>query len=259
MDSEDPPSVAKEPYELSERVGFKEVPQEPCVMLKGGIVVFFYVDDIAFCHRKGDEEKVQEVIKGLKMEYQMNILGELKWFLGIRVLRDRSQRLLWLSQEAYIEKIARQYEIDLNGRFPDIPVAECELLPTTSPRSIRPMLKSTNKALPKVADASTMLYQEKMSSMLYAATTTRPDIAFAVSRLAQFNQGPSPEHHQASDRVIQYFYGTRSRAICYGGDSDGTSGRRDDRGDNRGSSLLSVPAMRHSQTIPSTEKARKAT
>src|SRR4029077_15455142 len=118
------------------------------------------------------------------------------------VLRDRSQRLLWLSQEAYVEKIAKQYEIDLTSRFPDTPMTECELLPTTYPRSIRPMLKSADKALPKVADASTLLYQKKMGSMLYAATTTRPDIAFAVSRLAWFNQDPSPEHHRAADRVI---------------------------------------------------------
>jgi hypothetical protein len=41
-----------------------------------------------------DEEKVQEVIKELKTEYQMSVLGELKWFLGIHVLQDRSQRLL---------------------------------------------------------------------------------------------------------------------------------------------------------------------
>jgi hypothetical protein len=177
-------------------LGFKEVPQEPCVMLKGGIVVFFYVDDIVFCHRKGDEEKVQDVIKGLKTEYKMSVLGELKWFLGIHVLRDRSQRLLWLSQEAYVEKIAKQYEIDLTSRFPDTPMTECELLPTTYPRSIRPMLKSADKALPKVADASTLLYQKKMGSMLYAATTTRPDIAFAVSRLARFNQDPVSLWHE---------------------------------------------------------------
>src|SRR5579871_6593763 len=32
-------------------LGFKAVPQEPCVMLNGSIVVFFYVDDIVFCYR----------------------------------------------------------------------------------------------------------------------------------------------------------------------------------------------------------------
>jgi len=59
-------------------------------MLKGGIVVFFYVDDIVFCYRKTDEKKAQEAIKELSKEYQMSTLGELKWFLGIYVLRNRS-------------------------------------------------------------------------------------------------------------------------------------------------------------------------
>jgi hypothetical protein len=183
-------------------LGFKEVPQEPCVMLNGGIVVFFYVDDIVFCYRKKDKARTEGVIQELQKEYQMNILGELKWFLGIHVLRDRRQQKIWLSQEAYIEKIANQYEIDLTGRLPDTPMADTELLSTTT-----------------IADKpSVILYQRKMGSLLYAAVTTRPDIAFAVSRLTRFNQNPSEEHQRAADRVIQFLYHTRSMSICYGGD-----------------------------------------
>jgi len=37
--------------------------------------------------------------------------------------------------------------------------------------------------------------------------------------LARFNQNPSEEHQRAVDRVIQFLYHTRSRAICYGGDT----------------------------------------
>jgi len=179
------------------------------------------------------QKKAQEAIKELSKEYQISTLGELKWFLGIHVLRDRSQRLLWLSQEAYIEKIANQYEIDLTGRLPETPMAESELLPTDH-RSIRPTLQSSDirpKSLPREA-ASMMLYQKKMGSVLYAATTTRPDIAFAVSRLARFNQDPSQEHHRAADRVIQYLYGTRGKAIYYGGDTEGIK-RRDISGKGR--------------------------
>ena len=99
-------------------------------MLNGGIVVFFYVDDIVFCYRKHEEERTRALIRGLQKTYEMNILGELKWFLGIHVLRDRSQRQLWLSQQAFIEKITNQYEIDLTGRLPDTPMSGSELHPT---------------------------------------------------------------------------------------------------------------------------------
>ena len=59
----------------------------------------------------------------------MSTFGELKWFLGIYVLCDCSQRLLWLSQEAYIKKITNQYKIDLTGHLLDTPMAEFKLLP----------------------------------------------------------------------------------------------------------------------------------
>jgi len=101
----------------------------------------------------------------------MNILGELKWFLGIHVLRDYCLQKIWLSQKAYIEKIANQYKIDLTGCLSDTPMVATELLPTTT-----------------IADKpSVILYQRKMGSLLYAAVTMQLDIAFAVSRLTRFN------------------------------------------------------------------------
>jgi len=128
---------------LLTELGFKEVPQKPCVMLKNGIVVFFYVNDIVFCYRKTNEKKAQKAIKKLNKEYQISILGKLKWFLGIHVLCNCRQRLLWLSQEAYIKKITNQYEIDLNRRLPDTPIAETELLPTNH-QLIHPTLPVTD-------------------------------------------------------------------------------------------------------------------
>ena len=160
-------------------------------MLKRGIVVFFYVDDIVFCYKKTDKKKAQEVIKELSKEYQMSTFGKLKQFLEIYMLCNRSQRLLWLSQEAYIEKIVNQYEIDLIGCLPDTPMAESKLLPTDH-QSIHLTLPSPAdllvhpKSLPKKT-AFTMLYQKKIGLVLYAATTTYLDIAFAVSQLARFN------------------------------------------------------------------------
>ena len=47
--------------------------------------------------------------------------------------------------------------------------------------------------------------------------STRPDIAFAVSRLSRHNLNPSQVHHDAADRVLQYLYSTRSLAIRLGG------------------------------------------
>jgi hypothetical protein len=58
-------------------------------MLNGNIIIFFYVDDIVFCYYKKDKARTKGVIQELQKEYQINIFGELKWFLGIYILRDR--------------------------------------------------------------------------------------------------------------------------------------------------------------------------
>src|SRR6266480_4650772 len=115
---------------LLRSLSFKEVPQEPCVILNGGIIIFFYVNDIVFCYRKHKEERTRALIRELQKIYIINILGELRWFLGIHVLRDRRQRLLWLSQQAFIKKITNQYEINLTGRLPDVPMIKIKLLPS---------------------------------------------------------------------------------------------------------------------------------
>jgi len=60
-------------------------------------------------------------------------------------------------------------------------------------------------------------YQRKIGSILYAAVTTRPDIAFASSRLSRFLTNPSNEHHNAADRVLLYLSSTRTLALRFGG------------------------------------------
>ena len=67
-------------------LGFKEIPQEPCVMINKDVIIFFYVDDIVICYRKKDEKMAKTIIISLKAQYTMNELGSLKWFLGIHIL-----------------------------------------------------------------------------------------------------------------------------------------------------------------------------
>ena len=71
-------------------MGFTEVPQEPCVMKRGGIICFFYVDDIVFAFRKKDAEHVTgakhvtgaEHVTGavteMRKHFKLNEIGEMK-------------------------------------------------------------------------------------------------------------------------------------------------------------------------------------
>jgi hypothetical protein len=58
-------------------------------------------------------------------------------------------------------------------------------------------------------------YQAKVGSALYSAITTRPDVAKATAKIAEFLINPGPRHIDAIDRVIQYLHQTRFLAIKY--------------------------------------------
>ncbi|OAQ57347.2 polyprotein [Pochonia chlamydosporia 170] len=168
--------------------------------MKNGIIIFFYVDDIVLAYQKGKENEMKYLTDQLQQKYQLTGGNPLQWFLGIEVIRDRDKRLIWLSQSAYIDKIAN-LAIQNPDRWPNVPMSGPELLPYEERASI----------------ASIRKYQKKIGSILYAAVVTRPDIAFAVSRLARFNMNPSYEHHAAADKVIHYLKRTRSLALQLGG------------------------------------------
>ena len=51
-----------------------------------------------------------------------------------------------------------------------------------------------------------------IGSLMYAAIATRPDIAYAVNSLSQFNVKPSWTHWNAVKHVLRYLHGTKSLA-----------------------------------------------
>jgi hypothetical protein len=63
-------------------------------------------------------------------------------------------------------------------------------------------------------------YQRKIGSLLYVAVMTRPDIAFATSRLARFLVNPSRTHQDAADRTLLYLNRTKALALQLGGGDD---------------------------------------
>ncbi|KAF7567672.1 hypothetical protein PtrM4_142630 [Pyrenophora tritici-repentis] len=70
------------------KLGLKSVKDVPCLFTNERLIVFFYVDDIVVLVHPGHLDDHQEFERRLEAVYDLRKLGELKWFLGIRVLRD---------------------------------------------------------------------------------------------------------------------------------------------------------------------------
>jgi hypothetical protein len=182
------------------KLGFTPVPHEPCCFVKEGVIIFFYVDDIVVAYRKANQPKVDFLIEQLKSIYQLTGGDELQWFLGIEIVRDRIQRLIWLSQAAFIDKLANLIT-NTSGPYPTTPMKQKELFPFDG----------------RASRQSTNLFQRRTGSILYAAVITRADVAFPISRLTRFNTNPSPEHLDAVEHLIRYLLGTKFYAMQLGG------------------------------------------
>jgi hypothetical protein len=112
------------------------------------------------------------------------------------VIRDRTQKKLWLVHDTYLEKVAQKFNL-VDGKCPSTPLP------------IRELNKHERQAQP----SRIKRYQEKVGSVLYAAIMTRPDVAYAAALLSQFLTNPGPEHMDAIDWTIRYLFGTRFLGI----------------------------------------------
>lgn len=179
------------------QLGLYEVPGAPCLFVNKNLIVFFYVDDICILCHPENYAKYLELRTKLFQKYELRELPDMAWFLGIRIVRNKTQRTMWLCQDSYIEKITNKFH-QTTEVTPKTPMPLEELVPYEG--------QATKQEI--------YAYGQRVGSIDYAAVMTRPDVSCAVQKLADFLVNPSPKH-RAPDRTISYLYGTRKRAIQY--------------------------------------------
>ncbi|KAJ6114763.1 hypothetical protein N7486_000541 [Penicillium sp. IBT 16267x] len=180
-------------------LGLEQVAEDPCVFVGEGIIVFFYVDDILIASHHMAKERARQLEQELEKHWELTDQGDAEWFLGIRILRNRAERKLWLVQDSYFTSVAERY--NLTGRAP-----------VWTPGTMEKLDPYEGQATPQ----SIHDYQQRVGSVQYGTTITRPDAAKKASILAQFMQNPGPKHHAAIERLICYLYTTRYWGIQYG-------------------------------------------
>jgi hypothetical protein len=83
-----------------------------CLFINDWLILFFYVDDIMIICLKENLNRMRFFEKLLMKRFEMRILRKLKWFLKIRITRDRANRKIWLCQNSYISKIMTKFHLE---------------------------------------------------------------------------------------------------------------------------------------------------
>lgn len=166
------------------------------------LVVITYVDDMLIL--SNSKSTIKDLYTFLSSYVTVTDLGEARTFLGIDIIRDRSDRSIYLSQKSYTEKILAKYARK-GGRNVDTP---CLIGLKLDHNTAEPDPDLTHK------------YQQELGSLMYLMTKTRPDLAYPIGLAARFMSNPNLEHYKALDRIWKYLENTRDLGLLYQSDKN---------------------------------------
>ena len=183
--------------------GYKQCVKESCVFVKGKIgedglaIVVVYVDDLIIATgSRGQMQRCKETFKGW---FAITDNGPLSSILGLRV--DRSGGNMRIMQTAYIDGVVNKFK-----------------LTSLKPKSTPLGQIESKSMIPHDGHASKSQiheYASMIGCLNWIAMGTRPDIAYAVSKLSRFMANPGERHFQAGHHVIRYLNGTKDVALHY--------------------------------------------
>ncbi|GJT05927.1 retrotransposon protein, putative, ty1-copia subclass [Tanacetum coccineum] len=132
-------------------------------------------------------------------------LGEAVYILGIKIIRDRSKRLIVLSQSAYLEKILKRFWME------------------NSKKGYTSMIEKPNyrksqgaKTPSEVQHMQRVPYASAIGSIMYAVRCTRPDVAFVQNLCSLFQQNLIEIHWTAVKAILKYLRNTKYMVLVYG-------------------------------------------
>jgi hypothetical protein len=157
------------------------------------LLVQIYVDDIIFGSNK--ESLCQHFCETMKTEFEMSMMGELRFFLGLQI--QQLDTGIYISQTKYVLEILKKFDFEnVNGK--ETPIA----LSTSLGEDLSGKRVDEKK------------YQGMIGSLLYL-TASRPDILFATCLCARFQSEPKESHFNAVKRIFRYLNSTKDLGLFY--------------------------------------------
>lgn len=190
--------------------GFKQSCIDVCLFTyKRGtslLWIVVWVDDCIITDN--DPSLREEFVRFLDTRHPTEDKGELDWVLQVKLIRDRDNRTLTLSQELYINDLVKRHGQLLTGlsrRF-DSPFdatvtlshEQCPAAGSTEYTEMHPYRE---------------VYMSLVGAYLWLANVSRPDLCFISAQLAKYVSNPGYVHYRAALRVLIYLQGTADRGL----------------------------------------------
>lgn len=163
-----------------------------------GITVYLalYVDDgLIAAESRG---ALDTIVHSLCEVFEIT-LGDTSVFVGLQFKRNRQDCTIFLHQEAYINQLLDKFSMT------DAKIANI----SADPHALLRPAEKDDLLCVKVP------FREAIGSLMFLATVSRPDIAFAVNAVSRYLNCYNNSHWQAIKRIFRYLQGTVDLGIMY--------------------------------------------
>lgn len=157
------------------------------------LIVQIYVDDIIF--GATNELLCKEFSNLITSEFEMSMMGELNFFLGLQVKQMKEGT--FICQTKYCKELLNRFEMS-NAKAMATPMSTSDHLDKDE----------------KGKEVDLKKYRGMIGSLLYL-TASRPDIMFSVCLCARFQSCPKESHLTAVKRIMKYLVGTMNMGLWY--------------------------------------------
>ena len=157
------------------------------------LLVQIYVDDIIF--GSTNESLCKEFSIEMQSEFQMSMMGELNYFLGLKIKQTNDG--IFVNQAKYCKELIKRFRME-NSKHLATPMSTgCYLDKDESDQPI-----------------DEKQYRGMIRSLLYLSAS-RPDIMFSVCMCTRFQSNPKFLDLTAVKRIIKYLLGTVNLGLWY--------------------------------------------
>ena len=157
------------------------------------ILVQIYVDDIFFGATQ--DSLCEEFVAAMQGEFEMSMMGELPFFLGLLVKQTKDE--IFLCQSKYCKEILKKFEMESSKEAS-----------TPMPSSCYTDADAAGKGVDQTK------YRGLIGFLLYL-TASRSDIMFVVCLCARYQANPKESHFKAAKRILKYLKGTTNVGLWY--------------------------------------------
>src|SRR3954463_9010233 len=157
------------------------------------LICQIYVDDIIF--GTSNTSLGKEFAKSMQAEFEMSMMGELKYFLGIQI--NQTSDGTYVHQTKYVKELLKKFNLSESKEAKTPMHSTCVL---------------GKDEVSKKVDQK--LYRGMIGFLLYL-TASKPDILFSVCLCARFQSDPRESHLTAVKRILRYLKGTTNIGLVY--------------------------------------------